>query len=264
MIDIHTHILPGIDDGAKDIKESLAIIRELINNEVTEVIATPHIITGVYNNTKKIIDEKIEQLKTEIIANKLPIKLYKGAELYYEPNIIEKTKQEELNLAGSNYILIESDLQRFPDNFEETLYQFQVAGYVPILAHAERFTPFLNDFNHLIDIANRGILIQLNSGSFFGDYGENVQKLAHRILQTGCVHFIASDVHHLNIRPVLMKQVYQYLSENYTEDLAKLLLEENPRRVIQNEPVESMIEGYFEEGTWKKSLIEKVREFLRI
>jgi len=262
LIDIHTHILPGIDDGSKDINESLDILRALVNQGVTEVIATPHIITGVYNNTKKIIDEKIEQLKTEIIANKLPIKVYKGAELYYEPNIIEKTKQEELNLAGSNYILIESDLQRFPDNFEKTLYQFQVAGYIPILAHAERFTPFLNDFNRLINIANRGILIQLNSGSFFGNYGENVQKLAYRILQTGCVHFIASDVHHLNTRPVLMKQIYQYLSEHYTEDLAKLLLEENPGRVIHNEPVESMIEGYFEEKP-KKTFIEKIRDFFR-
>jgi protein-tyrosine phosphatase len=262
LIDIHTHILPGIDDGARNINESLEILRELINQGVTEVIATPHIITGVYNNTKKIIDKKIEKLKSEIIANKLPIKLYKGAELYYEPNIIEKTKQEELNLAGSKYILIESDLQRFPDNFEETLYQFQVAGYVPILAHAERFTPFLNDFNHLIDIANRGILVQINSGSFFGDYGENVQKLAHKILQTGCVHFIASDVHGPKKRPIMLKEVYQFLSENYTEDLAKLLLEENPRRVIRNKPVESMVEGYFEEQP-KRTFLGKIRNLFR-
>ena len=264
MIDIHTHILPGLDDGAKDINESINILKELISQGVQEVIATPHIISGVYDNNKKIIEDKIKELNSEIANQKLQIKIHKGAELYCEPNLVEKTKREELNLAGSKYILIESDMQRFPDNFEDILFQFQLAGYIPILAHAERFTPFMNDFNYLIDIVNRGILIQINSGSLFGDYGDNVKKLAHKLLQTGCVHFIASDVHGLNTRPIMLKDVYKFLSDNFNEDLAKLLLVENPKRIILNQEIEYMVEDYYVEEETKQTFIEKIRNFFRI
>lgn len=264
MIDIHTHILPGIDDGSRNIKESIDILKELISQGVKEIIATPHIISGVYDNTRKIIDEKIEELNSEITTYKLPIRIHKGAELYCEPNLIEKTKREDLSLAGSKYILIESDMQRFPDNFENILYQFQIAGYTPILAHAERFAPFINDFNYLLDIINRGILVQINSGSLFGDYGNNVQKLAHKILQTGCAHFIASDVHGLNKRPIMLKEAYQFLSENFNENLPKLLMNENPKRLIQNKEIENMVENYYVEEKTKQTLKEKIKNFFRI
>ena len=264
MIDIHTHILPGLDDGSTNIKESIDILKELISQGVEEIIATPHIISGVYDNNKKIIEDKIKELNSEIITHNLPIKIHKGAELYCEPNLIEKTKREELNLAGSKYILIESDMQRFPDNFEDILFQFQLARYIPILAHAERFTPFMNDFNYLLDIVNRGILVQINSGSLFGDYGDNVQKLAHKILQTGCAHFIASDVHGLNKRPIMLKEAYQFLSENFNENLAKLLMDENPKRLIQNEEIENMIEDYYVEEKTRQTLKEKIKNIFRI
>lgn len=264
MIDIHTHVLPGLDDGSTNIEESIDILKELISQGVKEIIATPHIISGVYDNNRKIIDEKIEELNSEITTHNLPIKIHKGAELYYEPNIIEKTKKEKLSLAGSKYILIETDLHRFPNNFEKVLYQFQVEGFFPIIAHAERFIPFINNFNLLLDIVNRGILIQMNCSSLLGDYGENVQRLAHKILKTGCVHFIASDVHGIKKRPIMLKEAYQFLSENFNENLAKLLMEENPKRLIQNEEIQNMIEDYYVENESKQTIKEKIRNFFRI
>lgn len=263
ITDIHTHILPGIDDGSRDIEESLEILRALAEQGVREVIATPHVISGVYNNTREIIDQKITELNAVIQENSLPIIVYPGAEVYCEPNSLEKVRKEKLSLAGSRYVLVESDLQRFPINLGELLYEFQAEGYVPILAHAERYNDFMKNFNLLIDLANRGIYVQMNAGSLFGIHGAEVQKLAYKILNTGCVHAIASDVHTLGKRPILLREVYEFLSENYTEELAKLLLEENPRNIIKDKELESMIEGYFEPEIARKSLGNRIRNFWR-
>ena len=261
MIDIHSHILPGLDDGAQSIEQSLEILQELINQNVEEVIATPHIISGSYDNNRKSIDEKFDELSSKISKNRLQIKIHKGAEVYFEPNLIEKVKREKLTLASSSYVLIESDLQRFPNNFFETLFQFQNEGFIPILAHAERYHQFVNDFDHLLDIINHGILIQMNCGSLFGQYGERIQNLAHKMLKVGCVHFIASDVHNLGRHPVLMNSAYQYLTEKYSESLAEFLMNENPKRVVNDEPFENIFRQHFQENVYKNSFLEKVKNF---
>lgn len=263
IIDIHSHILPGIDDGARDIEESLEILTALVEQGVREIIATPHVISGVYNNTREIIDQKITKLNAALRESALPIIVYPGAEVYCEPNALEKVHKEKLSLAGSRYVLVESDMQRFPVNIEELLYEFQVEGYFPILAHAERYNEFRGNFNLLIDLANKGIYVQMNAGSLLGDYGSEIEKLAHKILNMGCVHAIASDVHGLRKRPILLKEVYNFLSENYTEELAKLLLEKNPTNIIKNKELESMVEGYFEPEMPKKSLGDKIRNLWR-
>ncbi|MBC8313052.1 MAG: phosphoesterase [Candidatus Cloacimonetes bacterium] len=261
MIDIHSHILPGLDDGAENFEQSFEILNELINQGVKEVIVTPHIISGSYDNNRKTIDEKFDELSAKIVKNKLQIKIHKGAEIYFEPNLIEKVKREKLSLAGSSYILVESDLQRFPNNFFETLFEFQFEDFIPILAHAERYFQFINNFDFLLDIANRGILIQTNCGCLLGDYGEKIQVLTHKMLEVGCIHFVASDVHNLAKRPILMDAAYQYLSEKYSENLAELLMYENPKKVINNEPFENIFRQIYQEKKYKTSFLERVKNF---
>jgi len=263
MIDIHTHVLPRIDDGARDISESFEILQALANQGVTELVATPHIISGVYENTRSIIDRKLIEVQDLIEERELSIKIHPGAELYYEPDVISKVKRENLTLAQSNYVMIETELQRFPDNFEEILFNFQQEGFRPIIAHAERFIYFVNNYNMLVNILNRGVLVQINSGSLFGIYGKKVKDFTYKLLENGCVHFIASDVHGIGKRPILMKEAYQMICEKYSEVLAKLLFIENPQSVINNQSVENMIEGYWDDEIKKRSFLRKIRTIFR-
>ena len=263
MIDIHSHILPGIDDGSDSIEESVAVLKEIVKQNVREIIATPHIITGTYNNTKEIIENKINIIRNEIESNEIPIKIYPGAELYIEPKIIENVKKNDLTLGNSKYVLFESALQRFPNNFEDVIWDFQREGYKPILAHAERFMPFINNRNRLIAILNRGVYVQINSGSLFGLHGKKIQEFSEWLLANGCVHFIASDLHGIKKRPLTMKRAYEYIGENFNQNLADLLMEDNPRHVLQNEPIENMIDGlYWDEEKPKQSIGRRFINFL--
>lgn len=263
MIDTHTHILPGIDDGAQTVEESIEIIQVLIDQGISELIATPHIISGVYDNTEIIISEKIEQLEREITRNKLAMKVHMGAELYCEPHILKNTIDNKFTLAKSNYVLIESDLERFPANFEDILFKFQQNGFKPILAHAERFVPFMNDLDYLLSIINRDIFVQMNSGSILGVYGNTVKQTALEMLQCGAVHVIASDVHGLKKRPILMKDAYEFVSETLSEDKAEILFYENPMRIINNEHMISIHEGYFEEPPPKTSFASRIKNIFK-
>lgn len=264
MIDIHTHVLPGIDDGAQDISESLEILQALADQGVTELVATPHIISGVYENSREIINEKIIEVQDLIREHQLNIVLHAGAELYCEPDVVSKVIKEDLTLAQSNYVLIETALQRFPDNFEEILFNFQQEGFRPIIAHAERFSPFMNNIDYLLTIVNREIYVQMNSGSILGVYGNAVKDLALKMLDIGCVHVIASDVHGLKKRPILMKDTYDFVATSHSEKMAEILFYENPKRILNNEPLIHNFEGYFDERKKPGSLKNKLKSIFKI
>ena len=264
MIDIHTHILPGIDDGAQNLKESLEILQALVDQGVTELVATPHIISGVYENSHEIINKKIIEIRDLIREKQLNIVVHAGAEVYCEPDVINKVKKEDLALAQSNYVLIETALQRFPDNFEEILFNFQQEGFRPIIAHAERFSPFMNNIDHLLTIVNREIYVQMNSGSILGVFGNAVKDLALEMLNIGCVHVIASDAHGLKKRPILMKEAYNFVASTYSEEIAEILFYENPKRILNNEPLIHNFEGYFDERKKPGSLKNKLKSIFKI
>lgn len=264
MIDIHTHILPGIDDGATDLQDTLEILKALKEQGVTQIVATPHIITGVYNNDKSIIKNKVTDVEYLIKDTNLNIKIHPGAELYLEPDIIQKVKDQKLTLAGSNYVLIETALQQFPDNFEEILFNFQQEGFRPIIAHAERFNPFMENIDYLLQIVNRDIYIQMNSGSILGAYGNAVRELALTMLNIGCVHVVASDVHGLKKRPILMKDAYEFVAVEFSSTLAENLFYMNPQRILGNEPLVHNFEGYFEERKKPRSFKNKLKSIFRI
>jgi protein-tyrosine phosphatase len=264
MIDIHTHVLPGIDDGAQDLQESYEILQALSDQGVTELVATPHIISGVYENSRKIIAGKITEVRELIQKRNLNMTLHSGAELYCEPDLVSKVKKEDLTLAQSNYVLIETALQRFPDNFEEILFNFQQEGFRPIIAHAERFSPFMNNIDYLLTIVNREIYVQMNSGSIWGVYGNAVKELALEMLNLGCVHVIASDVHGLKKRPILMKDTYDLVASNYSEELAEILFYENPKRILNNEVLIHNFEGYFDERKKPGSLKNKLKSIFKM
>lgn len=195
MIDIHTHILPNLDDGAKDIDAAVSLLREAERQGITTVFATPHILTGLYQPTAKKIMQELNILQDRLNQEDIDITLIRGAEVGIESDI---TSDEIMNYtlnASGKYILIELPFVAYPLNCDEKIFRFQTKGFTPIVAHPERAFSIIKNPDKLKEWKKRGILIQINSKSIMGRYGKIVTNIAIKALKDGLVDFVASDTH---------------------------------------------------------------------
>lgn len=203
-VDIHSHILPGIDDGAQDIEDSITIIKGLNTKfGISNFRVTPHVLGGVWENDSSIIKEKEAYLKEELIKRGMDhIKLYASAEYlmdsYFE-NILSKNDIIPLK---DNYILVEMSFLNPPINLKEILFDIQVKGYQPILAHPERYLFYHDNFSKYEELIEAGCLLQLNLFSLADHYGKHVTKIAHKLLKNNMYTYVGTDIHkarHLSI-----------------------------------------------------------------
>lgn len=195
-IDIHSHLLPGIDDGAQTIDDSVFLINELKNMGVSKFITTPHIFSGFWDNTK----DKIETLEAQTISNlkdkniNLPISA--AAEYLMDDHFVSLFQKGEILTLKDNYVLVEMSYLNPPIQLYDIIFDLQVAGYKPILAHPERYLFYHNNFDEYKKLKNAGCLFQLNLLSTVGYYGKDVTEAAKKILNKGMFDFVGSDVHH--------------------------------------------------------------------
>lgn len=195
MIDIHTHIIYDVDDGSDTIEESVAILKSAVNNGVTEIILTPHYIEQNEYDKEKVL-ENFEKLNQEIDKQNIQIKLYMGNEVAIYGNISQILADGEITpLANSRYVLIE-----FPMNVDvsyvlDTIYEIRIKGLVPIIAHPERCECFRLHYDRIRESINEGALIQCNTGSLMGTYGNTAKKIVKKLLKDRLVHFLATDTH---------------------------------------------------------------------
>jgi protein-tyrosine phosphatase len=237
MIDIHTHILPACDDGADNLSTSITEIRKMINAGVTDIVLTPHFIRNVYNNHTDVIESKFNYLQNEVEKQKIPITLYKGAEVYLDENIFEDIESENFNINNSDYILVETNLSGFPKNLLEILYKLVKNNYKPILAHPERYPDIIQNPTLAEDLIYRNVYFQINAGSLIGLYGKRISKTAWKLLSRGHVHFLASDTH-CNNDEYLLPLAYKIIKKNFGEDFAKLLCVINPDKLLKNKNIQ--------------------------
>lgn len=192
-VDIHSHLLPGIDDGAKDIEDTRNLIDDLKQIGFSKFITTPHIITGVWDNTFNSITSKLEE--TKLLLNETKLKA--AAEYMIDSFFFERLKQDEKLLPlKENYILIEMSYLNAPIQLYDIIFEIQVQGYKPILAHPERYLFYANNFDEFYKLKKSGCLFQLNLLSTTGYYGIGVTKIAQRLLNENLYDFVGSDVHH--------------------------------------------------------------------
>lgn len=201
--DIHSHLLPGIDDGAKTIEDSINLIKQFKTFGITNLITTPHIMGQVWSNTPKIINQKlsalIEALKKEGLSD---INISAAAEYLIDDNFVNSLKNGELLTLKDNLVLVELSYFNPPVNLFDILFDMQVAGYKPVLAHPERYAFYHNDIEKFDALKKAGCLFQLNLLSLTKHYGQKVQATAHYLLKTDYYDFSGSDVHrkhHLNL-----------------------------------------------------------------
>ncbi|GGZ19630.1 capsular polysaccharide biosynthesis protein [Echinicola pacifica] len=207
-VDMHSHLIPGIDDGSKSLKESIALIKRLENLGLKKVITTPHVMTEFYKNTPEIISNGLEKLYEALAKEKVSMEIEAAAEYYLDEIFVEKVANDEPLLTfGDNYILVETGFINKPHILHETLFALETKGYRPILAHPERYMYLQEDPSLLESLLSSGVIMQVNLLSFTGYYGKPMKVLAEKLLEQGSIKFVGTDCHnhryldHLELLP---------------------------------------------------------------
>lgn len=242
MIDIHCHILPGVDDGSEspDITREMAI--SALEHGTTHIICTPHCNSDDPDLPRRLqqLRQSVETTAAALAQYRIPLRLLPGMELFCGDRLEYALRQPDLlTLAGSRYLLLEFDFEEDLPFLLSAAEKAAGHGFLPVIAHPERYTALQRDPEAAIECFERGYLLQVNRGSILGDFGRKVQAAADAFLSQGIAHFVASDAHNDSFRRTPLADVYQYISQNYAPEYADILLNQNPMRVLQNRlPVE--------------------------
>lgn len=238
MKDIHSHLLYGIDDGSRNVEESIKILKDLAQEGVDSIIFTPHYIkNSKYNCNNKdklaILNELNKRLETEKIA----IKTYLGNEVFFTDNLLELLEKQEIStLNNSKYLLIEFPMSRIYNNTFEIIYELINKGYIPILAHPERYHIFQEHPEEIERFLKMGVQLQGNVGSIFGKFGSRAKKISKMFLKKKYYTFLGTDIHrelNFNSQKLIKKLQRITKDKNYIEDI----LENNFDKIINNEDI---------------------------
>jgi len=217
--DIHSHLIPSIDDGAKNLETSLELIKDLQKVGFTRLVTTPHNLHPNFGNNSDAITKGIDELRAACKDNSIDIEIEAACEYYYGSKFLEHIKSEEL-LNINKFVLFEFSYQSEPTNLEETIYELKSRGYKPLLAHPERYIYWHNRLDKYEYLKNLGVYFQLNLNSLVGYYSKPVQKIAKYLSIKGFVDFIGSDTHHKthtnSLQKVFGDKSYHELLKNNT------------------------------------------------
>jgi protein-tyrosine phosphatase len=247
MIDIHSHILPTVDDGAIDLDTALEMARQAVADGITSVVATPHHGNGRFENEANDIRRWTDELNEQLKAQGIGLNVLPGQEIHTYRNWLDDlTSQKLTGINGSRYMLVECSTsltldQKFEVQMEEIIHELSIAGFVPIIAHPERYSLFSKDITKLKFCVERGALAQLTSHSVTGQFGDKIQTASMRMLKNGLVHFIASDAHDTNYRMMELSGAYAWIERKFNRDYVKLL-KQNAIHAIHDEVIEPKLE----------------------
>lgn len=243
MVDIHCHILPDIDDGASGMDEALEMAKMAYRSGVTDVIATPH-FAGTEENLLQMerINRRYEQIVQALKDCGIPLKIHRGAEILCLPQTPKLAKERKLpTLAGTDYVLVEFYFDESFEYMDASLEQISNCGYRVVVAHPERYEA-IQYRPYLLDRwVHRGYVIQLNKGSVLGKFGERASRAADAVLSMGFAHLFASDAHSCYQRTPHMEGIRQWAEKACTERCAHILLEDNPKRLLNGQKMVEML-----------------------
>ena len=207
MIDLHCHILPGIDDGPTDLAVSLAMARCAVGDGITFVACTPHIYPGLYENHRAGIEAAVAAFRRELAAHGIPLQLGTGADVHLAPDLAGAVRAGRVpTLCGTRYLLLEPPHHVAPPRFSESVFTLMAAGLVPVITHPERLSWIETHYSLFTDLVKQGAWMQLTAGSLTGRFGRRPQYWAERMLDEGLVHILATDSHHIDKRPPLLAE----------------------------------------------------------
>ena len=236
MIDFHSHIIHGIDDGSKSLDMSLEMLKIAEREGVEYICATPHFITEEYEIFGEDYIEKLDKLILASKEEKLNIKIISGLEIYMHPNLPKLYKEKKIwGINGSKYLLIELPMGQFPMYTEDIFYELMLLGASPILAHPERNLKIMKDHDLIINLIEQGVLMQMNAGSLIGDYGKDVKKTAEEFVKRNMIHILGSDGHNNTSRKTKLKDAYSIIKD--TNRTLYNWISQNQINIINNHSV---------------------------
>ena len=254
MIDIHSHILPNIDDGARSIEETFNLIKEAQKAGFEAIISTSHYMENYYETDVPEREVWVKAICENLQTKNIETNLYLGNEIYFSDNIIELLEQRKAStINDTSYVLFELPLNAEPMNLYDVVYEMLQYKLVPILAHPERYSYVQKDPDLVYDLIEKGVLMQSNYGSIIGQYGEKAQIIVRKFFENNMVHFLGSDVHRPNTIypkiPQILKEIESIIGPEKLEELTT----KNPKLLLNNKKIE------IEEPTdFKLTLKEKV------
>ncbi|MEO8671130.1 MAG: CpsB/CapC family capsule biosynthesis tyrosine phosphatase [Tahibacter sp.] len=237
MIDLHCHMLPGIDDGASDLATSLAMAKIAVADGIHTIACTPHIYPGLYENTAPGIRLAIQSLTRSLRANQIALRLVCGADVHLAPNLLDRLRDGSVpTLHRSRYLLLEPPHHIAPPRFEESVFELIAAGYVPVLTHPERLSWIETHYPVMQRMAQRGIWMQITSGSLTGRFGRRPRYWGERMLSEGIAHLLATDSHGVDKRPPLLAEGRDAAAKRVGDVEAMHLVRDRPQAILRNTP----------------------------
>jgi len=235
VIDLHCHILPGIDDGAGDLSVALEMARASVADGVTVLACTPHILPGLYHNTGPQIRQAALDLQQALENEGIALRLVTGADVHIVPDFVAGLRSGRLlSLADSRYALVEPPHHVAPPRLEEFFFSLVVAGYVPILTHPERLSWIEGHYAAIQRLVRSGVWMQITAGSLTGAGGRSAQYWANRMLDEGCVHILATDAHDARRRPPNLGKGRDLAAKRVGDQEAEHLVMTRPLGVLEN------------------------------
>jgi protein-tyrosine phosphatase len=235
MIDLHSHVLPGIDDGAPELSVSLDMARAWVADGVHVVACTPHILPGMYYNAGPEIRNAVRALQDALDREGIPLKLVAGSDAHVTPDMVAKLKSGEiLSLADTRYVLVEPPHHVAPARLDEFFFSLLVAGYVPILTHPERLSWIESQYSLVEKLFDRGVWMQITAGSLTGMFGRQPKYWAERMLDEGRVHILATDAHETKRRIPQLSRGRDAAAERVGIDEAEHMVVTRPEGILAN------------------------------
>jgi len=236
MIDLHCHLLPGLDDGSKNMNTSLKLANDAVKDGVNYALLTPHHMNGVYLNHKKMVIQRTQEFQAEIDKCKIPLKVFPGQEVRINGDLLSALDQDDILFAdeGGRYLMLEFPSDDVPSYTNNIIYEIMQRGIIPVIVHPERNTKIMRQPDILYDLLNKGCLSQITAGSYVGTFGHNIKKFSTQLIQAGQVYIFASDAHNLPNRKYEMRKAFHKLRREFGEDLTNEL-EENAKSIINGD-----------------------------
>lgn len=245
IVDMHCHLIPGVDDGAKTYEMALEILNKEYNEGVSTVILTPHFRRKMFEPDKELVYENYKKLKN-MVKKQIPgLKLYLGCEFHASMGMVERlNRNPDYCMAGTDYVLIEFSEADDMSYIKERVRAVQMAGYRPIIAHAERYPKVMKRLDMLEELVDIGAWIQLNADSILGKEGWKIKRFCRKMMKANLVHLVGSDVHNLTDRPSNLGECADYVQKKEGRDYAERLFVINPMKIVNARERKDGIETY--------------------
>lgn len=238
MIDLHCHLLPGVDDGSKSMDISLKLANDAVRDGIDYALLTPHHMNGVYLNHKKEVIQQAQEFQVELDRHKIPLKVFPGQEVRINGDLLTALDQDDILFAdeGGRYLMLEFPDDDVPSYTSEMIYELVQREIIPVIVHPERNTKIMKQPDILYELLSRGCLSQITAGSYVGAFGHEIQRFSKQLIQAGQAYIFASDAHDLPSRKYEMTNAFEKMNHEFGADYVSQF-SENAKRIINGDNI---------------------------